>query len=34
MKNKDALLILCIIIGVCGHPFWALFLYLFLTDQM
>ncbi len=34
MKSKDAILILCIILGIAGHPFWAIFLYLILTDQL
>ncbi len=34
MKAKDSILILCIVLGIAGHPFWGLFLYLFLTDEM
>jgi len=34
MKPKDAILILCIIIGLCGHPFLGLLFYLLLTEQI
>jgi hypothetical protein len=34
MTEKDGILILCIVLGICGHPFWGLFLYLMLTESM
>ena len=29
---KVAIFILCVVLGLAGHPFWAIFLYILLTD--